>query len=65
MYNAASDSTALAMANAANSTADYIRHTDVKHMIKDVQKLVKNNPGPALLVSAALGFLVARYFSRN
>jgi hypothetical protein len=31
----------------------------------DVQKLVKNNPGPALLIAAALGFLVARTFSRD
>jgi hypothetical protein len=30
-----------------------------------VQKIVKNNPGPALLTAAVLGFLVARTFSRE
>jgi hypothetical protein len=30
-----------------------------------MQTLVKNNPGPALLTAAALGFLVARTFSRD
>jgi hypothetical protein len=32
-------------------------------MMADVQELVKKNPGPALLVAAAAGYLVARAFS--
>jgi ElaB/YqjD/DUF883 family membrane-anchored ribosome-binding protein len=52
-------------ANALGSTADYIRENDLKAMMEDVQKLVKNNPGPALLTAAVLGFLIARTFSRD
>jgi hypothetical protein len=60
------------VANAAHATADavvvaadYVRENDVKAMLTDVQKLVKNNPGVALLTAAALGFLIARTFSRD
>jgi ElaB/YqjD/DUF883 family membrane-anchored ribosome-binding protein len=52
-------------ADALSSTADYVRENDVKSMLADVQKIVKNNPGPALLTAAVLGFLVARTFSRD
>lgn len=52
-------------ADALSSTADYVRENDVQSMLADVQKLVKNNPGPALLTAAVLGFLVARTFSRD
>jgi ElaB/YqjD/DUF883 family membrane-anchored ribosome-binding protein len=52
-------------ADALSSTADYVRENDLKSMLADVQKLVKNNPGPALLTAAVLGFLVARTFSRE
>jgi hypothetical protein len=47
------------------STADYIRDNDLKSMMTDVQTLVKKNPGPALLTAAALGFMMARTFSRD
>ncbi len=54
-----------ATANAVGVAADYVRDTDLKAMMTDVQKLVKNNPGPALLAAAALGFLIARTLSRD
>ena len=54
-----------ATANAVGVAADYVRETDVKAMMTDVQRLVKNNPGVALLTAAALGFLIARPFSRD
>lgn len=53
------------VANSLSSTADYIRQHDVNGMLSDVYELVKKNPGPALLGAAALGFLVARSFSRD
>ena len=52
-------------ADALDSTANYLRENDVKSMLSDVQKIVKNNPGSALLIAAALGFLVARSLSRD
>jgi ElaB/YqjD/DUF883 family membrane-anchored ribosome-binding protein len=54
-----------ATANAVGVAADYVRENDLKTMMADVQQLVRNNPGPALLTAAALGFLIARTFSRD
>ena len=54
-----------ATANAVGAAADYVRENDLRTMMADVQQLVKNNPGPALLTAAALGFLIARTFSRD
>jgi hypothetical protein len=52
-------------ADALTSTAEYMREKDLKSMVADMQTLVKNHPGPALLSAAALGFLIARTFSRD
>ena len=54
-----------ATADAVGVAADYVRENDLRTMMADVQQLVKNNPGPALLTAAALGFLLARTFSRD
>ena len=56
---------AYATADAVGVAADYVRGNDLQSMMADVQKLVKNNPGVALLTAAALGFLIARTFSRD
>ncbi|HTA67468.1 MAG TPA: hypothetical protein VK776_04295 [Bryobacteraceae bacterium] len=58
-------SLAHATADKLSSTADYVRTHDVNRMMGDVETLVKNNPGPALLAAAAIGFLVARAFSTS
>src|SRR4030095_13827214 len=55
-------SAAYATAGAVGVAADYVRDNDVKAMMADVQRIVKNNPGVALLTAAALGFLIARTF---
>lgn len=44
------------------STAGYIREHDVRAMFSDVEDIVKRNPGPSLLIAAAIGFLVGRAF---
>ena len=54
-----------ATANAVGVAADYVRDNDLKAMMADVQKLVKNNPAVSLLTAAALGFLIARTFTRD
>jgi ElaB/YqjD/DUF883 family membrane-anchored ribosome-binding protein len=54
-----------ATADAVGVAADYVRDTDVKAMMADVLKLVKNNPGAALLTAAAVGFLMGRTLSRD
>jgi ElaB/YqjD/DUF883 family membrane-anchored ribosome-binding protein len=57
------------MASAAvghlSSTADYMRSHDAKRMMADVEEAVKNNPGPALLVAAAFGFVLGRALTRG
>jgi hypothetical protein len=34
-------------------------------MMADVETAVKNNPGPALLIAAAFGFLLGRALNRD
>jgi len=58
-------SVARSAADALSSSADYIRDHDLRAMVDDLMGVVKNNPGPALLGAAALGFLVGRAFSRD
>ena len=48
-----------------STTADYMRSHDAKRMMADVETVVKNNPGPALLVAAAFGFVLGRALTRD
>jgi len=52
-------------ADKLTATAGYVREHDVNTMMADVETLVKNNPGPALVAAAVVGFLVGRAFSGN
>jgi ElaB/YqjD/DUF883 family membrane-anchored ribosome-binding protein len=54
-----------ATADRLNATADYVRARDINTMSRDVVTLVKNNPGPSLMVAAALGFLLGRATTRD
>ena len=49
-----------AAAEKLNTTANYVRAHHVNQMMADLRQLVKNNPGPALLGAAAIGFMVGR-----
>jgi ElaB/YqjD/DUF883 family membrane-anchored ribosome-binding protein len=52
-------------ADTLSSTADYVREHDVNSMMSDLERLVKNNPGPSLLAAAVIGFLVGRTFASD
>jgi ElaB/YqjD/DUF883 family membrane-anchored ribosome-binding protein len=54
-----------ATADRLSTTADYIRDHDTKRMIEEVEVAVKNNPGPALLVAAAFGFVLGVALTRH
>ncbi len=54
-----------ATADRLSSTADYMRTHDAARMVADLGGWVKHNPGPALVVAAAFGFLVGRALSRD
>ena len=56
---------ASAAADRVSTTADYVRTHDAKRMMADVETVVKNNPGPALLVAAVFGFVLGRSLTRN
>ena len=56
---------ARATADRLSSSADYVRSHDAKRMMADVETFVKSNPGPALAVAAAFGFLLGRALSRD
>jgi ElaB/YqjD/DUF883 family membrane-anchored ribosome-binding protein len=54
-----------AAADRLSTTADYMRSHDATRMMADVESLVKNNPGLALVVAAAFGFFIGRALSRD
>lgn len=54
-----------AAADQLSSTADYVRQHNVHRMISDVEAVVKNNPGPSLVVAAVFGFVVGRAMIRD
>jgi len=56
---------ASAAADRFSSTADYVRTHDARRMMADVETMVKNNPGPALLIAATFGFVLGRALSRD
>ena len=58
-------SVAHSAAEKLESTAGYIREHDVKAMVSDVEDIVKRNPGPSLLIAAAIGFLIGRAFRED
>jgi ElaB/YqjD/DUF883 family membrane-anchored ribosome-binding protein len=53
-----------ATAGKLSNTADYVRQNDINRMMSDVETVVKNNPGPALMAAAFVGFLAGRVLSR-
>ena len=56
---------ARATADRLGSSAEYVRSHDAKRMVADVESFVKSNPGPALAIAAAFGFLLGRALSRD
>jgi hypothetical protein len=52
-------------ADAMDSAADYVRYQDLEGMVDDVRQMVTRHPGATLVIATALGFLLARTFSRN
>lgn len=52
-------------ADRLTTTADYLRTADSRRLRGDVETLVRDNPGPALLMAGLAGFLLARALSRN
>jgi ElaB/YqjD/DUF883 family membrane-anchored ribosome-binding protein len=54
-----------AAADRLSTTADYVRSRDARRMMSDVETVVRNNPGPSLLIAAVLGFVVGRAVVRN
>ena len=47
-------------AEKVDAVASYMDAHDTKQMMADVESVVKRNPGPSLLVAAAVGFLLGR-----
>ena len=54
-----------AAAERLSTTADYVRSHDAKRMLADVERVVKNNPGPSLVIAAAFGFVLGRALTRD
>ena len=56
---------ARATADRLGRSAEYVRTHDATRMRADVESFVKSNPGPALAIAAAFGFLLGRALSRD
>ena len=54
-----------ATADRLGSGAEYVRTHDTTRMMADVESFVKSNPGPALAVAAAFGFILGRALARE
>ena len=54
-----------AAAEQVNEASDYLRNTDAQRMRTDVERLVRSNPGPAILIAATFGFLLGRTLNRH
>jgi ElaB/YqjD/DUF883 family membrane-anchored ribosome-binding protein len=54
-----------AAAARVEATADYLRNTGASRMREDLETLVKQNPGPAILAAATVGFLIGRTLLRR
>ena len=51
--------------DALASGAEYVRAHEVRDIVDDLAEVVRNNPGPALLCAAALGFVLGRSVYRH
>ena len=58
-------SSAHTTAGAMEAAADYLREHDLQDVLTDVRRVVKKHPGATLLIATAVGFVLARAFSRN
>lgn len=54
-----------AAARRISATAEYVRTSDAERIRTDVETVVKNHPGPAMIAAAVVGFLLGRALSRN
>lgn len=52
-------------AEAMGRSADYVRDQNVEAMLGDVRQAVKRHPAATLITAAAVGFLLARVFSKD
>ena len=53
------------VAERLSTTADYMRSHDAKRMLGDVERVVKSNPGPSLVIAAVFGFVLGRALTRD
>ena len=53
------------IAERLSSTTDYVRNIDAKRMLSNVERLVRDNPGPSLVIAAAFGFVIGRSLTRR
>jgi len=51
-------------ANKIHATANYVRQTNLKGMVDDIEDVLKRYPAQTLAAAAVLGFLVGRAFRR-
>jgi len=51
-------------AEALGTAAGYVRTHDAEQMISDAEEAARQNPGPALIIAASVGFLLGAFLRR-
>jgi ElaB/YqjD/DUF883 family membrane-anchored ribosome-binding protein len=54
-----------AAAEKIENTARYLREHDTRRMASDLESTVRRNPGPSILIAAALGFFLGSALRRS
>jgi ElaB/YqjD/DUF883 family membrane-anchored ribosome-binding protein len=53
------------IADTLSTTKEYVRNFDGKRMLANVERVVRDNPGPSLVIAAAFGFVIGRALTRD
>jgi len=49
----------------ANEATDYVKDHNANEMMSDFERVVRNNPAPALIIAGVVGFFIGRAMSSN
>ncbi|HXA52820.1 MAG TPA: hypothetical protein VNV86_21030 [Candidatus Acidoferrum sp.] len=63
-YKIQNNRTVRRAARTVSDAAHYVHDHSPQDMAEEIQRLVRRNPGAALVIAAAVGFLVGRFLNR-
>jgi ElaB/YqjD/DUF883 family membrane-anchored ribosome-binding protein len=63
-YKIQNNRTVQRAAKKVEDAAHYVHDHSAKDMAEEIERMVRRNPGTALLIAAAVGFLFGRFMTR-